>query len=201
MNVSTKKNIVSAKRKQTDNAHFAWKVILRREAVSSLDTVRVLDCFAGCNRLWTEVGYDYYHGLEQQKGKGRLNIHADNLRIIPVLDLSLFNVIDLDSYGVPGNQLLAIIKNKTLPEKMVIVYTAICAPLAESHKSFLLANGILPDTYRKCPTLFNNRLGTIFDTFLFRKLGVERDHSFSIKEGAYWKRYGYFTLYKKRIMC
>lgn len=201
MNVSTKKNIVSAKRKQTDNAHFRWKVMLRKEAVSSLDTVRVLDCFAGCNRLWTDVGYDYYYGLEQQKGKGRLNIHADNLRIIPVLDLSLFNVIDLDSYGVPGNQLLAIIKNKTLPEKMVIVYTAIFAPLASSHRDFLLANGVASDVYMKCQTLWNNKLGTIFDTFLFCKLGVERDHSFFVREGSYGKRYGYFTLYKNKIMC
>lgn len=186
--------------KRTDNAHFWAKVALRREAVLAHVApapVRVLDCFGGENRLWKEVGCAEYFGVESQKGKGGLNLHADNLRVIPALDLSRFNVVDLDSYGVPGAQLMALAANPTLPDGILVVYTSISAPLASGNAAFLAAMGVPPETFRRCPTLFNRRLNWFFDRFLALHLGVGRDRCVEFREGSYLKRYGYFVLARR----
>lgn len=89
---------------KTDNANETKKVSLRRQATAHLDSLRVLDLFAGKNVLWSHFETEKYYGVEKEKGKGK-NLNADNIRIIARLDLSKFNVIDADSYGIPFNQL------------------------------------------------------------------------------------------------
>ena len=87
----------------TDNTNLVHKVQLRKEAIKNLSQVNVLDLFAGQNYIWSNFDCDKYYGVEKVKGKGK-NLNADNIRVIASLDLSKFNVIDCDSYGVPINQ-------------------------------------------------------------------------------------------------
>ena len=81
---------------QTDNAKLSEKVHLRKVATSHLNELKVLDLFAGENVLWSYFQCSRYYGVEQQKGKGK-NLYADNRKVIPTIDLSGFNVIDIDS--------------------------------------------------------------------------------------------------------
>ncbi len=189
-----------ANRAHTDNAFFQLKCDLRREAIAKLSDVRVLDCFAGKNRIWNQVGCDSYFGIEKIKWKGEKNIYGDNLRIIPSLDLSRFTVIDIDSYGIPAEQLIEIVKNKTLPSKIVIIYTAIGGAISAGQKLFIENMGIKYDVYRKCPMLFNKHLVELFDRFLFDRLGVSVDRRISIIHGAYVKHYGWFELEKSAVI-
>lgn len=84
----------------TDNDGLRKKVWLREQAISSLDRISVLDLFAGENLIWKQIKTDRYYGIEAEKRKGN-NLHIDNRKVIPILDLSDFTVIDCDSYGVP----------------------------------------------------------------------------------------------------
>ena len=85
---------------QTDNSEFDAKVYLRLKMLP--ENPSVLDCFAGKRRLWNiisaKTGIKYYYPIEKKEG-------LDNLKLLDVLDLSKFNVIDLDSYGFPVYQL------------------------------------------------------------------------------------------------
>ena len=185
-------------RKKTDNAHVWLKVAVRREAIAALTDVRVLDCFAGNNVLWKEIKPDYYLGLEKVKGKGSRNIHGDNLRLIPSLDLSRYNVIDLDAYGIPGAQLIALLRNKTLPDNVVVVYTGITNAVSGGQKKMIQAAGVPYEAYRKCPTLWNKKMLDLWYFLLF-KIGVEKVNRVVVKENSYEKHYGYFVLNKNAI--
>lgn len=200
------------KRKKTDNAHVGIKVAVRQEAIANLtDGVRVLDCFCGNNVLWKSVcascpvpgaqaqGFpDVYLGLEKVNGKGSRNIHGDNLRLIPSLDLSRYNVIDLDAYGIPGAQLIALLQNKTLPDKVVVVYTAITNAVSCGQKKMIQAAGVPYEAYRKCPTLWNKKMLDLW-YFVLLKIGVEKVFRVVVNESSYEKHYGYFVLNKKPI--
>lgn len=89
---------------KTDNFEIKSKIHLRQEAVKHLSELNVLDLFAGENKLWSSFEKNTYYGVEKEKNKGK-NLYADNIRVIQSLDLSRFNVIDLDSYGIPFNQI------------------------------------------------------------------------------------------------
>lgn len=71
--------------------------------------------------LWSFFDKEKYYGVEIQKGKGK-NITADCKKFIESLDLSVFNVIDCDSYGVPFDVIYKIFNNKTLKAGTVIIY-------------------------------------------------------------------------------
>lgn len=194
---------IKAARRQTDNAHFDLKVHVRKLAVAAClppgEEPRVLDCFAGENRLWSAIPHAYYYGIDAA-GKGRArNVKAKNEKVIPSLDLSLFNVIDLDSYGVPFRQLDLILKNKTLPPSVLVIYTAIYGAIASVCKEAVNAVGIDHDrVYRKCPMLFNKAVGAFWDLYLFNRCGVERTWCVSFSEGTYRKCYGWFVLRRRK---
>ena len=109
---------------QTDNARLANKIALRRRATADLDRLRVLDLYAGRNLLWSYFDKEKYFGVDIQQNKGQ-NLTADSRRIVETLDLSAFNVIDCDSYGIPFDVLYKLLQNDTLQDGTVILYTAI----------------------------------------------------------------------------
>jgi len=97
------------KYKKTDNAFLADKVALRSRHMP--DSPIVLDCFAGEGTIWEMVKAENPEkkiitlSIEMIKNKGKFHLVGDNTRFLSALDLSVYNVIDLDSYGVPYKQL------------------------------------------------------------------------------------------------
>ena len=85
---------------KTDNKSIANKIFIRKEAIKNLKEVKVLDLFAGRNVLWNNIKTDKYFGIEIEKNKGK-NLNVDVRKVFDNLDLSAFNVIDCDSYGLP----------------------------------------------------------------------------------------------------
>lgn len=175
---------------KTDNAHLARKEALRRMATADVEHLRVLDLFAGYNTLWRNFPTERYYGVEMVKGKGA-NLHADNLRVIPSLDLSDFTVIDCDSYGSCIKQIDALYANRTLRPGTVILFTEIHSAMS-ALPSELVPKG-MEKAYASAPTLFN-RYG--FDLFLdaLHRHGVRSYRGYSVHDNAYLKNYGYFVV-------
>lgn len=102
----------------TDNApgdNLEAKVELRVELVESLGEprlIQVLDAFHGEGVVWDLVQEQLPAGWEVQLYRADVDPHGragtlkiDNVRLLEVLDLSRFDLIDLDAYGYPDKQL------------------------------------------------------------------------------------------------
>jgi hypothetical protein len=95
---------------KTDNNPQAYraKVAIRRNVLAAIGAdARVFDAFAGAGEMYSAVWKDaaVYTGCDQKPQRdGRLLFCADNRRVMRAIDLSKFNVFDLDSYGSPWVQ-------------------------------------------------------------------------------------------------
>lgn len=176
---------------KTDNANVKNKVQLRKLATKDLKEIKVLDLFAGNNVLWSHFDTKKYYGIELAKGKGK-NLNADNLKVIPSLDLSKFNVIDCDSYGIPIKQILALYNNNTLQNGTVIIYTAIGNSLSALSKEILKEYN-LEKIYKKSKVLLNKKSHDLFYGFLYKK-GVRTVFEYEEPSKTFVKKYGFFVV-------
>lgn len=84
------------------------KVAIRRRVLKSVPCAKVFDAFAGSGRMWRSVwrNAQSYVGcdLKWYKDRVRLAYVGDNRRVLRSVDLSEFNIFDLDAYGSPWEQ-------------------------------------------------------------------------------------------------
>jgi len=123
------------------------KIFLTKVHQDKVDNTSVLDLYAGENVMWSHFKTDRYYGIEIIKGKGK-NLNADCKRVIGSLDLSSFNVIDCDSYGIPFDVMLKLFANPTLQKGTAIVYAAISNRFSGVSKECLKMYG-LEEMYKK----------------------------------------------------
>lgn len=183
---------------QKDNSASASKRALRDDAVREVcgnTPPRVLDAFAGYGLMWRDVRTAKYLGFEKDKKKrtpGVMNV--DNLKMLASLDLSEFDVIDLDSYGVPEKQLAAIFDNGTYRIGSAIVYTFI--ETAQKRMPSILARNIgCEDINNAAPMLAANLCEESFYDYLRRF--AEKRREITIIANASRKHYGYVIVDKK----
>jgi hypothetical protein len=178
------------RRQSTDSSHFDLKVAIRREAVADLETVNVLDCFGGENRIWSKIPHQRYYGVDRQAWKGA-NLTADNRRVLNTLDLSGFNVIDLDAYGMPDTQIATLLKNPTLQPQTVVVLTCITGAMNGLSKH-LVDYFHLRAIWDKTKTVVHKRGQELFMGWLF-DMGVEQLRGELVTDSSgMHKLYGYF---------
>lgn len=101
----------SGKLAKTDNhaKSFGDKVELRRNALDAIGAGKavVLDCFAGSGKMHKAVWHEAkgYVGIDQRFFfDQRTAFVADNRTVLRSIDLTPFNVFDLDAYGSPWEQ-------------------------------------------------------------------------------------------------
>lgn len=107
MSLRSKNNAI-----KTDNNPQALraKIAIRRNVLAAIGAAEahVLDAYAGDGHLYREVWHEAasYVGcdLKFYPGDDRLAYVVDNIRLLRTLDLSRFNVVDLDAYGSPWEQ-------------------------------------------------------------------------------------------------
>lgn len=98
---------------KTDNAFLADKVDLR---VNNLPTpregepMRVLDAYSGKGVIWDrvqrKVDFDIaVTKIDKRPDISTFRLKGNNTKIMNGLDLSIYDVIDLDAYGIPYDQL------------------------------------------------------------------------------------------------
>lgn len=175
---------------KTDNAYPADKIFLRQKATEGLGALRVLDLYAGENVLWSSFETQRYFGNDMVKGKGK-NLHGDCRRLVESLDLSDFNIIDCDSYGIPFDVILKIFANRTLQKGTVIVYTAISNKMSGISKECLKMFNLY-EFRKNSPTLVYAKALELFYAML-EKQGVETVYRYKVKSN-FEKHYGYFVV-------
>jgi hypothetical protein len=103
----------SVMKQKTDNAHMSKKLAIRMLAVDAIlacgKPVHVLDCFAGHGTLWRLLRRVYGNqistvGIDRAWNRSARYL-GDNRRYLKLMPLDTYNVIDLDAYGVPYEQM------------------------------------------------------------------------------------------------
>jgi hypothetical protein len=90
---------------------FGAKVEIRANVLSEIGKANVFDAFAGPGEMYRAVwrGADSYVGCDLTwYGDDRIAFVADNRRVLRCIDLSAFNVFDLDSFGSPWEQAIIV---------------------------------------------------------------------------------------------
>jgi hypothetical protein len=180
-------------KQQTDNSEYSIKYKLRKDLLK--DGYTVLDCFHGNGVLYNNLKKEFnikVFGIEKEKGKGT-GLHGDNIKFLKNLDLSKYDIIDLDAYGIPFFQLEEIFNNKTLKKNSIVIYTMIQTMQGSVHKKMLDYYGINNKMYNKCRTLFKNHGHKAFLNYLNIN-GVKEVSEYFVKKKSSLKHYGFFII-------
>lgn len=154
------------KQKQTDNSFLGDKIALRLKNIPEKSILRVLDAFSGFGTIWKNVQKRYpgkiiITSIDKQQKNDSFVLLGDNIKYLESLNLSCFDVIDLDAYSVPCEQLKILFRKKY---HGVVFITFIQVVMGALPHEFLFDLGYSKKMIEKCPTLFfNNGLQKIMD--------------------------------------
>jgi hypothetical protein len=138
----------------TDNSLLGYKVWLRADHLPQ-EPITVLDCFGGYGVVWDCVKRVARRAdikrlaIDKEKRKGA--VRGDNRKWLEGLDVSAFNVIDLDAYGIPFDQVNTLFSKGY---KGTVFFTFIQSVMGKMPTKLLKANGITDEMRKACPTLF-----------------------------------------------
>jgi hypothetical protein len=153
---------------KTDNSYLRDKVDLRINHLPE-GKVRVLDCYSGKGAIWEAVKRlcakrdIQVLPIDQRHDKFDFHLHGDNLSYLQTLELSRFNVIDLDAYGVPFDQIECLVQRKY---KGAVFVTMIQSIMGQLPHGMLEKVGFTKAQVEKAPTLFGRRGWQYFLEFL-----------------------------------
>jgi len=131
----------------TENSHLRTKLRIRKQAVELIgkDSVNVLDAYAGEGVVWNRMRREMPDvkfttlGIEKRKYLSPSVIMGDNRKVMKGLDLTQFDLIDLDAFGCPWEQLT--IAAQRAPH-VPVVLTHISVTLGPVPKGLLKAAGL-----------------------------------------------------------
>jgi len=146
--------------KKTDNGHLLEKVCLRFDHLPNKKNIVVLDTNHGYGVVWKKVIKKSLKdikviGIETRSLKEEISLKGDNVKFLLAMDLSRFDIIDIDSYGNPVPALNAIIKNGTFKKDVHIFITYIQRSFGGLGYAILCSIGYNKRMIRKIPSLFN----------------------------------------------
>jgi len=146
-----------AQTKKTNNSYLGNKVELRINHIP--EKTVVLDCFGGKGLIWKAVekitGKTVKRiGIDKIDYDTGFFLDGDNLAFMKTIDLSKFNVIDLDAYGVPYEQLKILFERNY---SGVVFVTFIQSIFGMIPKMLLVDIGFTEKMIVRCPTLFGKR--------------------------------------------
>lgn len=178
---------------QTDNSYLEEKVLLRLETVNLIqkDTINVLEAFAGDGFVWTEVRMRTDKQInilriDQKKDKDGIYLIGDNIKYLKSMNFSKFDIVDLDAYGIPYQQLELIFNKKY---KGYVHVTAIQSVMGNLPFGVFNTIGIPSEMYKKSITLFSKRGRDMIYKYLYKK-GIKSINGYFIDR----KNYFWFSL-------
>jgi len=167
---------------QTNNSYFEEKVRLRLNNLPAGECC-VLDCFGGDGRIWSEIQKRVNKKritilrIEKKRDKKGVYLEGDNRKFLKSIDLERFNVIDMDAYGVPYEQLKIIFEHKHKTQKIIFV-TFIQTLYGGLPTGMLTEIGYSKKMINKCPALFNKKGIEKLKQYLAKK-GIQKIKRFS----------------------
>lgn len=168
---------MSSQTTKTLNAFPEDKITLRLSAISHIDKneISVLDCFHGYGKLWGEIQKRTDKkinilGLEiDREKKSSFNVvYGDNKKLLPSIDLSKYDVIDIDSFGDAYSYIKSIYDR--LDVGTIVFYTHITVNMGSMNNE-VIKDVIGENIYKRCKTIFRSRFVDIFEGGLY-KLGI-----------------------------
>jgi len=142
---------------QIDNSFLYDKIKLRMNNFPEKDSINVLDCFAGNGTIWKYIKNHCNKKINilsiDKKQLSGIYLKGDNLKFLQSIDLNKFDVIDLDAYGVPYQQLKFIFKNYKNHHCSIFI-TFIQSLMGGLPLGLLEDIGYSKKMIRKIPTLF-----------------------------------------------
>ena len=108
-------------KKKTDNDNLSKKLAIRLLAIDALKkrgvgSIHVLDCFAGDGTLWRLLKKEYGNSIQHvgidTEMRSVAKYLGDNRKYLQYLPINDFDLIDIDAYGVPYEQLQIISKRQ-----------------------------------------------------------------------------------------
>lgn len=143
---------------KTDNSLLREKVAVRLDALNAISKkrIRVLDAFGGDGVVWREVKKSSEKEIsilriEKRKEMSGAYLIGDNMKFLAGMDLKAFDLIDLDAYGVPADQLQTVLESGYCG---IIVVTFIQTMMGNLPDSLLLDCGYTKEMISKARTLF-----------------------------------------------
>ena len=159
---------------KTDNHYLADKVALRIGMIEHLESPRVLDVFGGHGVVWAAVERLAGKKINRVAVDNRLDLdlphlHGDNVKVIKGLDLTAFDVVDLDAYGIPAGLIQEVVVSKKF--RGVVFVTAIQTMQGQMPKIIAEDLGLPRSISSACPSLVSRRGWEFFKAWL-ASLGV-----------------------------
>ena len=159
---------------QIDNSYLSDKVALRCGHLPDKDKIFVLDCFAGKETIWKGVrkltGKNIVTLPIDKRDDVGFHLPGDNRSYLDTIDLERFDVIDLDAWGVPFDQ-MEILFNRGYKGAVFVTFIQSvygCLPYG-----LLEVIGYGRDMIGKIPTLFYRKGWDHLKQYLAKK-GVSR---------------------------
>jgi hypothetical protein len=177
--------------KKTFNSYLADKVWLRARNIPKGE-VNVLDCFAGKGTIWRAVqlvtGREINTlPIDTTNSDGFFYLPGDNRSFLSIIDLSRFNVVDLDAYGIPYDQLKILFDRGY---KGCVFVTFIQSLYGQMNMGLLSDLGFSEEMVKNIPTLFRKSGWSYFCEWLalhgvktIRVRGHQRKHYLFFKMG------------------
>ncbi len=102
---------------QTENSFFNEKVHLRLNLLPDKEKIQVLDLFSADGKIWEEVQRRTDKQIQTLRidklpDKKGIYLQGDNMKFMSSINLSSFDVVDLDAFGVPTPQLDVLFKRQ-----------------------------------------------------------------------------------------
>ena len=146
--------------KKRDNHYTGDKVALRiNHSPWSDEPLNVLDCFGGHGIIWRAIQRKTERkinrtAIDQRKDMLQFHLHGDNVKVMAGMNLKKFDVIDLDAYGIPYDQLKIIFDQNF---KGTVFVTTIQTMIGIMPHGLLQDIGFSKEMIQKSPSLFARR--------------------------------------------
>lgn len=176
---------------KTDNSFLDHKVILRKHFLQDTnEDLMVLEMYAGNGVIWSNLQQILKNKItivkiDKKNESSKIHLIGNNTKFIKSMDLSIFNVIDIDAYGIPFEQIDHVLKSNF---KGHIFVTFIQSVMGNLPLDFLGKLGYTKTMVKKIPTLFSknskDKLKKVLSLY-----GIETIYTISASER---KHYIYF---------
>jgi hypothetical protein len=167
---------------QTDNSYIADKVMMRLRHLPDKPAITVLDAFAGDGTIWRQVRkmsdkQITVVSLDQKPDKSGVYLQGDNIKFMAGMDLTRFDIIDLDAYGVPYDQLCLMTERAAKGTVVFVTFIQSSGPTGGGglpHK-MLVECGFSPSMAKKCQMMINRNGMEKMKCVLYQR-GIRRIH-------------------------
>lgn len=161
------------------------KILLRLNSLPDKDVVNVLECFGGDGILWDSVKKRTSKKIKivsiDNVKYQRFQLQGDSLKVLKSINVHFFDIIDLDSYGIPYKHCKVVFDKKY---NGVVHCTVIQSVMGRLPNGLLFDYGFTKSMISKCSTLFSRNGIDKFKNFIYKN-GVKNIQIYSLGRKNY----------------